>query len=216
MKNRFLFVMPMLVAAAIIILMPFLCAQEYQPVRNVVKAIVPPVVKQVVTPQRVCNSATGTCSVLESRQSFVPTQSYTVVSSVPSYTVVSSSVVETQSVADNVIFRRVLLKAASNQRRAGNISIEDYLVIARSARNPAKLQELRDALQDAAVEEGLATATAINWEGIADFIERLLPIILKLIELFGYNAADVQGLCFLSNTSVQVMMNDGFSFTLGA
>lgn len=199
-----------LVVVMLVVLIPSLCvAQEWRPVRNTVKAIVPTVKQQV------CNSAAGTCSVQEVRQAFAPTQSpaYTVVSSTP--VVTASSTVVVTGVADNLIFRRALLKAASNQRRAGNITIEEYLVIARSARNPAKLQELRDSMADAAVEEGLVTTAAINWDGLIAFIEKLLPIILKLIDMFGYNASDVQGLCFLSGTSVMVTMNDDFSFMIG-
>jgi hypothetical protein len=165
-------------------------AQEWRPVRNAFRAITPPIFK--AQPQQCATGtcATGTCSIQESAIT-----TYTVVQ--PQVSVQSASLaVETQGVAENIVFLRALLKAASNQRRAGNITIEEYLVIARSARNPEKLQELRDSMADAAVEEGLATTTAINWDGLIAFIEKLLPIILKLIDMFGINGnPSTAGMC---------------------
>jgi hypothetical protein len=123
--------------------------------------------------------------------------------------------VETQGLGDRVIFRRALMRAAGNAQRDGRITIEEYFSIARSSRNPAKLAELQESIQETAVQQGLASATAIDWDGLIAFIEKLLPIILKLIDLFGYNPGDIQGLVF-NDSGVTVTMTDGFVLVLAA
>jgi hypothetical protein len=40
-----------------------------------------------------------------------------------------------------------------------------------------------------AIQEGLATTQAPDWNAIIDFIERLVPLIIQLIDLFGSNTS---------------------------
>lgn len=110
-------------------------------------------------------------------------------------------------------FRQALMKAAANAHRNNDITILQYFAVARSSLNPAKLAEMQQSVHEAAVQEGLATVTAIDWDGLIAFIEKLLPIILKLIDLFGYNVNDIEQF-YVSNGEATLIMKDGFAFII--
>lgn len=98
----------------------------------------------------------------------------------------SSSVVEAAGIiSDRMAFRRSLKEATRNQVAQGNITPGQALLLNGLTFFPAKCDAVMAAVHDAAIDEGLATATAIDWDGLASFIERILPIILQLIQLFG-------------------------------
>ena len=82
-------------------------------------------------------------------------------------------------------FRRSLLEAARNARKSGEITAVEFFMLSAASRNPATLDKMQAAIHEAAIEEGLATAQAIDWNSLIDFIEKLIPIIIKLIDLFG-------------------------------
>lgn len=86
--------------------------------------------------------------------------------------------------SQRIEFRRELMAAAREARAAGDITIAEYFKLAVATRSPALCDNLMAAAHEAAIEEGLATTQAIDWEGLADFLERLVPIIIQLIELF--------------------------------
>ena len=110
-----------------------------------------------------------------------------------------ASDVSTLGIVENIAFRRSLMEAARQARKKGDLSLGEYLLLAGASRNPATLNRIQEATHDAAVAEGLATVTAIDWDGLISFIERLLPIILKLIELFGKTVSlDVSHMHFAS------------------
>lgn len=88
-------------------------------------------------------------------------------------------------VSDRIAFRRSLKAATRNQVAAGNITPGQAMLLNGLAFFPAKCDAVMAAVHDAAIEEGLATTAAIDWDGLASFIERILPIILQLIQLFG-------------------------------
>lgn len=88
-------------------------------------------------------------------------------------------------IGDRISFRKSLLAAARNARDAGEITSLEFFLLSASSRNPAVLERMQAAVHEAAIEEGLATTQAIDWDQLIQFIEKLIPIIIKLIELFG-------------------------------
>ena len=40
-------------------------------------------------------------------------------------------------------------------------------------------------------EDGKIEVSRIDWEGLISFLERLVPLILKLIDLFAFNAGGI-------------------------
>lgn len=101
-------------------------------------------------------------------------------------TATASSTVESQGISDRIAFRRSLIAVARKARQDNDISITEFLLIAGASRNPVTCDRLMASVHEAAIEEGLASTQAIDWNAIADFLERILPIIIKLIEMFGY------------------------------
>ena len=83
--------------------------------------------------------------------------------------------------SDTAKFRKNLLEAARLARRSGEISAFDHLRIIRTSRNVKELERLKGDLHEFAIEDGMATVQAIDWDKLLSFIEKLLPIILKLI-----------------------------------
>jgi len=97
----------------------------------------------------------------------------------------ASGGVQQLAIGDRVAFRRSLLEAARNARKSGEITAVEFFMLSAASRNPATLDKMQAAIHEAAIEEGLATAQAIDWNSLIDFIEKLIPIIIKLIDLFG-------------------------------
>jgi len=88
-------------------------------------------------------------------------------------------------------FRKALMDAAKASREKGEITVAEYFKIAALSRIPKVLANLEASVHEAAIEEGIATVQAPDWNAIIDFIERLIPLIIKLIDLFSF---DVNGL----------------------
>lgn len=92
---------------------------------------------------------------------------------------------------------RVVIAAAVKQQRAGQMTRLELFRLRVAMLSPA----FRDRVADLAVVQIVASAeadiplqvdangeidkTAIDWEGLISFIERLMPLILQLIGLFG-------------------------------
>jgi hypothetical protein len=55
------------------------------------------------------------------------------------------------------------------------------LAVIAIAQRPAKLEEMKGSVHELAIEDGLATATAIDWMKLIEFIVRVLP---ELIAIF--------------------------------
>jgi hypothetical protein len=83
--------------------------------------------------------------------------------------------------SDTKQFRKNLLEAARLARRSGDISIFQHLAIISASRNLKTLEKLKGDVHELAIEDGMATIQAIDWDKLLAFIEKLLPIILKLI-----------------------------------
>lgn len=106
---------------------------------------------------------------------------------VVSRTIVSESTVATASTeattlrSDSRAFKRALLESARQARRSGEISLGQHLAVIAIAQRPAKLEEMKGSVHELAIEDGLATATAIDWMKLIEFIVRVLP---ELIAIF--------------------------------
>jgi len=96
----------------------------------------------------------------------------------------ATSTVETLSIGDRREFRKALLDAGRKARDSGEITSMEFFALAAASRNPRVLEKMQAAVHEAAIEEGLATTQAIDWDSLISFIEKLIPIIIKLIDLF--------------------------------
>jgi len=88
------------------------------------------------------------------------------------------------SVGERVKFRRALLAAGRKAKESGEISTLEFFVLSAASRNPVALQRMQEAVQEAAIEDGLASVNAVDWDSLIAFIEKLIPLIIKLIDLF--------------------------------
>lgn len=98
--------------------------------------------------------------------------------------VVASDSVTVLRLGDRAKFKRSLLAAAKQAVTNEKITQEQYDALAFAIKFPGVAQKLEAALHETAIENGLASTQAIDWDKLADFIERMIPIILKLIDLF--------------------------------
>lgn len=108
------------------------------------------------------------------------------------YPVVSREVVSESTVAtataeasllrsDSRAFKKALLEAARQARRSGEISLGQHLAVIAIAQRPARLAEMQSSVHELAIEDGQATATAIDWMKLIEFIIKVLP---ELIAIF--------------------------------
>ena len=88
------------------------------------------------------------------------------------------------AVGDRVAFRRALLTAGRQARESGKITTMEFFVLSAASRNPVALQRMMEAVHEAAIEDGMASVGAIDWDKLLNFIEKLIPLIVKLIDLF--------------------------------
>lgn len=86
--------------------------------------------------------------------------------------------------SDTQKFKKALLESARIARRSGEIGIGQHLAIIAAAQRPQKLEEMKTAVHELAIEDGLATAQAIDWNQLIGFLEKLIPVIIQLIGLF--------------------------------
>jgi hypothetical protein len=97
------------------------------------------------------------------------------------------STVETLSIdasafrSDSRQFKRAFLEAARQARRSGEISAGQHLAAIAIAQRPAKLEAMKVSVHELAVEDGVATVTAIDWMKLIEFILKILP---ELISIF--------------------------------
>jgi len=83
--------------------------------------------------------------------------------------------------SDSRAFKKALLESARQARRSGEISLGQHLAVIAIAQRPAKLEEMKGSVHELAIEDGLATATAVDWMKLIEFIVRVLP---ELIAIF--------------------------------
>ena len=92
-------------------------------------------------------------------------------------------------------FHAELLSAVTNARKAGSITRGQALRIRIRLLAPAFRQHCKELAMtqmfysgDDGVPmnaDGTINETAIDWEGLAAFLEKMIPLILQLIEIFG-------------------------------
>lgn len=108
-----------------------------------------------------------------------------------------------QGSADDVVFHEAaagsfhaeFLQAVSKARQAGKITRRQALRIRIKLLSPSfrdhceglcVTQMVFSEAEDLPVNvDGSIDQTAIDWDSLADFLERMIPIILQLIEIFG-------------------------------
>lgn len=100
-------------------------------------------------------------------------------------------------------FRKALMDAAKASREKGEITVAEYFKIAALSRIPKVLANLEASVHEAAIEEGIATVQAPDWGAIIDFIERLIPLIIKLIDLFSFNDSGLNEVQYVSAESYE-------------
>lgn len=99
--------------------------------------------------------------------------------------------------SSNIKFRRSLLAAANKSAKAGKLKRRQVLSLRVSTLSPAFL----DAAKQVCVsqmfysgvgeefvpmtDDGKVNMEGIDWDSFADFLERIIPIVLQLIEIFG-------------------------------
>ena len=86
-------------------------------------------------------------------------------------------------------FSVAVISAAETARKGGEIGWFSLWRIRAAVRSPRKLAKIYGGVCDEAIAAGIASGTedadGFDWENILAFIERLLPLILQLISLFG-------------------------------
>lgn len=112
-----------------------------------------------------------------------PVVSRTVVQSTQSEVTVQVAAIP-QLKSDSVKFRKALLESAKKARQDGEISFGQYFSIVVASRNPAKLEAMKTAVHETAIEEGLATTQAIDWDKLGDFLVKIVPLIIQIIGAF--------------------------------
>jgi len=98
--------------------------------------------------------------------------------------VVASDTVTVLRLGDRAKFKRSLMAAAKQAVADEKITQDQYDALNFAIKFPGVAQKIEAALHETAIENGLASPQAIDWDQLADFIERMIPIILKLIDLF--------------------------------
>lgn len=120
-------------------------------------------------------------------QTVVPHMDYgNPIQSQPAFTSQTASQPTSLGVARDQQFRRVLIKAAEQSFREGELSRVDLLRLRVASLSPTKLQQMQTACAEQAVQEGKAVSiAAIDWEKLAAFIKEILPVIIEIVKLFG-------------------------------
>jgi hypothetical protein len=95
-------------------------------------------------------------------------------------------------------FRQSFLKAVKEAREADKITALQHGRLVIASLRPRELANIEDWCQENAVQEGLATPSAIDWDNLISFIEKLIPLIIQLIDLFGSNVGDVNEVQYAS------------------
>lgn len=93
-------------------------------------------------------------------------------------------------------FRQALLKAADSAAKAGEIKRADVVRLRVASLSPAFLQQAeRLAVVQMAfsgdevptLDDGRIDVAKIDWDALLAFLEKLIPIILQLIDMFALN-----------------------------
>jgi len=83
------------------------------------------------------------------------------------------------------VFSRVLLRVAKRRLEAGAITQADYDQVAAAVRDKDAMASLRRRLRSRAVKDKALSRRVpvekVDWERLADFLERLFDLILKFI-----------------------------------
>lgn len=89
-------------------------------------------------------------------------------------------------------FRASLLKAVDRARDVGSINKVQYLRLRIALLSPSFLRNAEDLAITEAVSSGVLQTEAdgsvdrvgIDWDAFADFLERIIPLILEILKMF--------------------------------
>jgi hypothetical protein len=113
---------------------------------------------------------------------------------IPKY--VLAQVDEPAPVADDP-FRKTLAKAIADARKKGTINLRDAVKLRVAMMSPAFIERAKELAvtqvafsgiesEDVPIDaDGAIEVDGINWEGLAVFLEKLVPLILALLKAFG-------------------------------
>ena len=115
-------------------------------------------------------------------------------SAVVSYGSSGSSVVSATGIKQRRSSRAAIIAAAEQAHAACTIDSAQLQAIKLASRSPRMLSRMEDLILTQAQASGAyslpmdangdVVAAAVDWDGIAEFITKLMPLILKLIEMF--------------------------------
>lgn len=111
-------------------------------------------------------------------------------------------------------FRQSLMEAAREAHDRGLITDEQLGELRIKSLRPKVLAGMQTFVHETAMDEGLASAQAPDWGAIIDFIERLIPLIIKLIDLFGVNDMRLNEVQYVNAESYEGYLRWDTSFGL--
>ena len=98
-------------------------------------------------------------------------------------------------------FRTALLKAANESAKSGDIRRVDVVRLRVASLSPAFLERAEELAliqmsfsgEEVPVDaDGKIEASRIYWEGLIKFLEYLVPVLLKLLDMFAMSGIDVE------------------------
>jgi hypothetical protein len=113
-------------------------------------------------------------------------------SAVVSYGSSGSSAVSSQGIKQRRSARQAIIAAAEQAHAACTIDSQQLQAIKLASRSPRMLSRMEDLILTQASgayslpmdANGEVVSALVDWDGIAEFITKLMPLILKLIEMF--------------------------------
>lgn len=81
-------------------------------------------------------------------------------------------------------FRKAFLKAAKEARDKGDITPLQHGRLVVTAMRPRELANIQAWVHENAIQEGMATTQSPDWDALLEFLEKLIPLIIQLIDLF--------------------------------
>ena len=118
---------------------------------------------------------------------------------IPTATASIANQAETFATSERRKCIKAVMQAARQARDNGKCTSFDVATLSILSRSPASMAKIQAVIHETAIEEGLATATAIDWDALIAFIEKLIPLIIKLIGLFGDSS--IRTMSYSSDTS---------------
>jgi hypothetical protein len=79
-------------------------------------------------------------------------------------------------------FRAALLNSALTSFNEGGMSRADLIRLRFATLNPKILKQLQDCCEEQALaDKRITSVQGVNWEGLADFLKEIIPLLMPLI-----------------------------------